>query len=295
MRFLLLIIALFAAAPGYAWNAAGHRLAAVIAWQTMAPATQTFVAEGLAHHPDYPHWREKAGSQDFALVFAEAATWPDSIRSDPRYYDERRQRPSPPITGLPDHARHTDWHFSNPPSNGRRAQGQLDRQIERLDELLRSTGDPAEIAWALPWLAHLISDLHQPLHVSPRDDRGGNTVEIEDPFNPRQPFVNLHSWWDQLPGSSSLRGKRLLRAVAQLRHEYTPPEVTPMDNWLTESRALVDACYPTIAGSVLPIIDAPFRQQAQTTAQRRVAESGYRLGQLLDAISAARVSRETAP
>lgn len=294
MRFLFLIIPLLLSLSAHAWNAAGHRLTAVIAWQSMQPTTRDFVSQALTRHPDHPRWQEKAGANDRMLIFAEAATWPDSIRNDPRFYDEQRQAQPPTIAGLFDHARHADWHYSNPPAQGKAARGELDRQITQLSERLRSTDDPEQITWALPWLTHLVSDLHQPLHTSPRKDRGGNAVEIEDPFNPRQPFVNLHAWWDQLPGKSSLRGKRLHQEAAQLIAAHPSPEPSPVDLWLADSRALVDACYPTTAGSVLPIVDPDFFKQSLATTRRQIALSGYRLAGLLDAIHAERgVPHET--
>ena len=68
---------------------------------------------------------------------------------------------------------------------------------------------PVMQADALPWLLHLVADIHQPLHVGLDGDEGGNKVEIENPFNKRLPFTNVHTYWDDLPGPPWLRGKRL--------------------------------------------------------------------------------------
>src|SRR5689334_15095762 len=105
MRRLLLLLAI-ALPPSLAqaWNAAGHRLIAVIAAQQLTPAGRAFVADTLGQHPDVARWRQKAeagtGTDDEAALLAEAATWPDDIRNDPRFYDERREAPTPLLPGL---------------------------------------------------------------------------------------------------------------------------------------------------------------------------------------------------
>ena len=90
------VLALIVSLPAQAWNAAGYRLTAMIAWPLMNAETQAFVMRQLEGHPDAPRWREKAGSQQPAERFAEAATWADDIRADPRYYDETRDTSAPP-------------------------------------------------------------------------------------------------------------------------------------------------------------------------------------------------------
>ena len=45
---------------------------------------------------------------------------------------------------------------------------------------------------ALRFIAHLIGDIHQPLHAKFAEDRGGNSIDIR--FNGRK--ENLHSPWD---------------------------------------------------------------------------------------------------
>jgi hypothetical protein len=95
-------------------------------------------------------------------------------------------------------------------------EGELDQQIERLSQLLRSTRKNEQITYALPWLLHLVADIHQPLHVGREGDAGGNEVEIENPFNKRLPFSSLHTYWDDLPGPPWLRGKRLEKNTNRL-------------------------------------------------------------------------------
>jgi hypothetical protein len=45
---------------------------------------------------------------------------------------------------------------------------------------------------ALRFVAHLVGDIHQPLHAGFAEDRGGNSIDVR--FNGRK--ENLHSLWD---------------------------------------------------------------------------------------------------
>ena len=293
---LILLFCLFCSPSALAWNGLGHRLTALIAWQEMSPATRQFVSDGLAQHPDYLRWVEKSGTGEPMLVFAEASTWPDSIRHDPRFYDERHASP-PEIAGLPgfpdfpDTARHRDWHYADMERDGQRGDGELDRQIGELSQILRSTAKTGEIAWALPWLTHLVGDIHQPMHVGYSDDIGGNKVLIENPFAGKNPFVKLHAYWDNLPGTSGQRGKKLRKRAGELLAENPPGKVGDVALWLRESRALLAHAYPKTAGSVTPIVDAAFQQFAQTQADQRITAAGRRLGHLLESIQRSRASR----
>lgn len=294
MRHILIALLFFAVpAPASAWNAAGHRLVAVIAWQQLSQPAREAISAALSHHPDYGRWVEKSRSRRDVDIFAEASTWPDDIRNDPRFYDEDREPATPALPGLRDTARHKHWHYVDLDAGGQAKSGEADRQIERLERILRSTGKKAEISNALPWLAHLVADIHQPLHVGRHGDEGGNQVEIENPFNKHLPFTSLHVYWDDLPGPPWLRGKRLGQNAQRLMENHSPPAQGNVVLWRTESHRLLAEAYPTASGSLLPIVSEDFRQRSRNITDRRIAEAGYRLGRLLDDIFSQRVSRET--
>ena len=203
-----------------------------------------------------PAGLNKARTSDPAGIFAEASTWPDDIRNDPRFHDEVRDDATPPLPGFPDSARHKNWHYVDLNELGQAKKGEVDRQIERLGRLLhpmarghaegsdkapsqkdgqqswrvaadshgaRSTRKNDEISYALPWLMHLVADIHQPLHVGHAADDGGNTIEIENPFNKRLPFSSLHTYWDDLPGPPWLRGQRLEKHVQRPDRRLSRP------------------------------------------------------------------------
>jgi len=291
--YLVALLFLLLPPPAAAWNAAGHRLVAAIAWQQLSPSTRDVVAQALGRHPDHEHWVARARSAEPGAIFVEAATWPDDIRGDPRFHDEREGAPARPLSGFPDSARHKDWHYVDIDHHGRPVRGEVDRQIERLGRLLRSTRKKDEISHAIPWLVHLVADIHQPLHAGRADDEGGTGVEIENPFNKRLPFSSLHTYWDDLPGPPWLRGRRLEDKARRLTAEHPAPRQGSVALWRDESHRLLAAAYPDAVGSLLPIVTEDFNQRAHAIAERRIVDAGYRLGRLLEASISARVSRET--
>ncbi len=277
---LLLVLLLLLPLPAEAWNAAGHRLVAALAWQEMQPQTRERVSALLRQHPDHARWlkRQQEPHDPAYGVFQEASTWPDEIRSDPRFHDAD-EPPTPLLPGFPNMLRQTHWHYRDEP--GVRSEGEIDTRLEWLARELAS-GRAAGQVHALPWLLHLVADLHQPLHTGGRGDRGGNDFEIENPFNPKKPFMSLHAYWDDLPGPPWLRGKYLdepLRRLAAL--ERAPQGDVAL--WLEESREwLARQVYPDTPGTLLPLVTPEFHRRAQAIADARLAAAGRRLGRWLD-------------
>ncbi|NJD23775.1 MAG: S1/P1 nuclease [Betaproteobacteria bacterium] len=293
LRFALLILLAATCGPAAAWNAAGHRLAAWIAWQQLDEPARQKAAEILATHPDHARWSARGRADDAAAIFAEAATWPDDIRGDPRFEDDRGTLAGAPLPGFPDRKRHASWHYVDLDAQGRVRAGEIDIRIPELADAIRRAATPAAAAYALPWLLHLVADIHQPLHVGRFGDEGGNAVTVENPFNPRQPFPTLHTYWDDLPGPPWLRGRRLEAAGKDLLSRYPPPVRGDVAAWRTESHALLASAYPQELGSLLPIIGEHFHERALDIARRRVAAAGHRLGWLLADLLAPGVPRET--
>jgi len=58
-------------------------------------------------------------------------------------------------------------------------------------EVLRTSNDDAAKLASLKFLGHWIGDIHQPLHVSFADDRGGNFIRESGPC-----VDSLHTVWD---------------------------------------------------------------------------------------------------
>jgi hypothetical protein len=298
-RGLLCLALMLGVGPALAWNAAGHRLVAGIAWNYLDASSRSRVAQLLRQHPDHPRWLSKAGDDEADRVaFTEASTWPDEIRKDARFYSAGIDAPTPGVDGFPDMERHRNWHYLNRPLDPSRSlspggegnAGLLDQQLTALaDTLASSTAAPAARAYALPWLIHLVGDAHQPLHTSIRLDaqgkwdRLGNGVTVINAFNPRKKSSTLHAFWDDLPGPPWLRGERLdaaSQALAAL-HLQAPPHPSTPAQWLEESWELARSkAYPPGDEKVATISEA-FYTSAKAIADHRVALAGYRLADLL--------------
>ena len=293
LRCLRLLLLLVVSLPAAAWNAAGHRISAMVAWQTLDGETRAAIAEVLRQHPDFESWQAHANGADPDLTaFVEASTWPDDIRRDRRFYTAGVDEPTATEPGFPDMERHLHWHYLDRPLNpGARvwpSPGIIDRQLAAL---ARIVGDPqgkiSARAYALPWLIHLVGDAHQPLHTASRyalngqSDNGGNQTTIINPFA-AHPSMTLHRYWDDLPGPPWLRGSRLESAVDTLTSLYPRPASagTP-EQWIDESwRIARQHAYP-LDGSAVPTISERFHESALAIARSRVTLAGYRLADIL--------------
>lgn len=106
-------------------------------------------------------------------------------------------------------------------------------------QVLKSPDAPRnETRIALRFVAHLVGDIHQPLHAGFAEDRGGNSVNVR--FNGRK--ENLHSLWDTAlvkleEGTPAEIAARIQAAVTsddvQQWQQGTPAE------WALESLAIV--------------------------------------------------------
>ncbi len=94
---------------------------------------------------------------------------------------------------------------------------------------------------ALAFYVHFIGDIHQPLHVGKRDDRGGNSIGVSWFKKPS----NLHKVWDEsLIGSLNLNFTELStflnRMTEEEKKQYS--ESTHLD-WAKESKAIRSKVY----------------------------------------------------
>ena len=278
--------------PASAWNSAGHRLIAAIAWEQIDESTRPAVIRILQAHPDYLLWI--ANAKDDAperAAFIEAATWPDNIRQDSRFYTPNEEEPTPLLPGFPDMQRHRDWHYVNlslDRPNQPAISGQFDKQLAALSKTLASpTSSLVERSYALPWLIHLVGDAHQPLHASTRRDPANPQSDlaialiVSNPFNPRKSTTTLHAYWDDLPGPPWLRGTWLNKASKALLVRHPKPAPSTPAQWLQESWQIAkDSAYPPETETP-PTISEAFYESSREIADRRITEAGYRLGELL--------------
>lgn len=266
-----------------AWNGAGHRLVAYLAWTRLSPQSQQQCAQLLRHHPDYARWAESVGqgTQRSAMIFSEASTWADEIRRDGRFHGTGEAE-TPPLLGFPDMLRHTHWHYADTSSS---EEEHLYTALPRLYGMLADTHrSPHARAYALVWLIHLLGDAHQPLHNGFRNDRGGNEFEVIVFGREKNRTMNLHSFWDELPGPTDLRGIRLIRtAEALVNGKKMPLEARPdFLRWQAENlRLSYQFSYPdsTVAPAVL---STRFIERAQQITRKQLQVAGGRLALVIE-------------
>jgi hypothetical protein len=214
------------AGPAHAWNGVGHRAVAGVAYEKLTPQARARVDEMLRRFPDHELLVRESGAPLDArararAVFMMAAYWADMIKGDPRYYNEARRNevPTPTLPGFPDMKRRQNWHYINIPItfDGTPVRPTpVPNVLTQLRVIFDRIGSPfvgrkrlaaeEDEVYLLPWLLHLVGDVHQPLHCATRfvkgqndpegrpwSDLGGNTVFVVG-------AANLHALWDDALG-----------------------------------------------------------------------------------------------
>ena len=301
------IAVLFLAAPASAWNATGHRAIAAIAYARLTPAARAKVDEFLKNHPDYGMFLTGAPADPEGrarAAFLAAAVWPDMIKGDPRFYDDLRKdaQPTPLLPGFPDMARHMNWHYYDVPYSADGTppkEAGVPNALSEIRRLMRETGDsslratPAgatQLSYDLPWIEHIIGDLHQPLHCvsrflrsQPNGDAGGNFVFVS-------PGENLHAFWDDLAGadSSDVYIMRYASEAVAAHPAAGDLEQNPQV-WINEGFEIAKTdvyAFGLDTGSrEAPIrLSERYQESAKIIAQARIALAGYRLAAVLNAL-----------
>ena len=192
MRALVFLAALqcavFDAPSAFAWGDIGHRVICQIAYEELKPEIKARVDALVAIDPKF-------------RSFAHGCTWPDVFP---------RQRPPEHYVDLPRSAKGIEVAHPCPVA---------DRCV--ISAILNDTRDLAlsldvsDQLRLLKSLGHWVGDVHQPLHVSFDDDRGGNLVAITGPCK-----ANLHATWDNCIIEKKL-GVDYADIAAKLRAEIT--------------------------------------------------------------------------
>lgn len=253
-RAQMVLFALLLAAPtaAFAWGANGHRIVGRIAEN---------------------HLTDEAARAIECLIgpesLAQVSTWADEIRSDP---DWKKADP---------------WHFisiddsETLETTERDPDGDVLEAMQRLEAVLRDPqAAPRAKREALKFLVHFIGDVHQPLHVGRRADRGGNRVEVMW-FDEK---ANLHSVWDtQLIENEKLS----FSEFAQFIDHPTLEEIKAWQgaayaDWVRESKDLRVRVYRVGEGK----LGFLYAYESMPVIKRRLLQAGVRLAGLLNSVFA---------
>lgn len=218
-------------------------MVALIAEKHLNAHARAMVAEILNANPIGPDLPRFCGDSGLD-AFADSSTWAD---------DERSIRPDT-----------AGWHFFDIPRgapNGDIAQycppssGCVTSAIANQLTVLRNPGAsvPAR-ADALRYIIHFIGDLHQPLHATTNDDRGGNCVPVAffgytpEETNPVKEDYrpNLHGIWDTDIIEHFAQGRTAQQIADELESKFKAQilswESEPLDlvSWAWESHQVAE-------------------------------------------------------
>lgn len=308
MGRLLLAAAVMAglapAAP--AWSKAGHMVTGAIAYAVLKadhPAALARVVAVLKAHPQYEKlWRKQVetlrqadpGADPDEYLLMLAARWADDIRGDKafdrpawHYINYPYQPPGQPATVTP-----------RPPDPAANIVTAFQLNLAAVK------AGPEDVDRAVPvcWLAHLVGDVHMPLHAVslfreafPDGDRGGTRFWVR--VTPQGKPINLHYFWDGLiTNSERYADARNVATELRLRKVFARDKLTELadpafENWakvesveLARTAVYRDGKLPggatEFTAAALP---ADYPTAVKPVAERRAVLAGYRLAAVLAA------------
>jgi hypothetical protein len=255
----LIYITLLIAAPtaALAWGSEGHRIVAEIAEQHLDPVAAKQVRDLLAI--------------ENATTLADVANWPDQIR---------RQRPET-----------ASWHFVDVPISAPGYDATRDCAggncvVAKIDqftaELRNGSAPPQQRLEALKFVVHFVGDLHQPLHASDNDDRGGTEIRVT--FEGHR--TNLDAVWDSGILAPAVQGDERAYALRLVR-DITPEKITAWQagstvDWANQSHAVaVGAIYGRLPHDT-GMLPAAYENVALPIANEQLERAGVRLAFVLN-------------
>ncbi len=249
-------------APAQAWGPLGHRVVAELAQQHLSPAAEAEVERLLA--PEH------------TKLLADIANWPDQMQDDPAMKSLWKQTRSQHYINFRGGSS-CDYVPPRDCRDGRCVVGGLQHYVAVLGD--RSQPDSVR-RQALKFVVHFVGDIHQPLHAGYRDDKGGNTYQVQ--FDGKG--MNLHRVWDSsMLYTRHLDWQQYAQRLDSIGPIKLPPPIAPLDNpyaqWAEES------CRITAEQDFYPTnhqITPAYVRTWLPLADRRLREAGRRLAQVLN-------------
>lgn len=258
MNFRILTLAFFLSLGYFGtskeiiWGQTGHRTVGKIASKHLTSKTKRKI-------------RKLLKGQSLAFV----STFADEIKSDKKY------------------GKFYTWHFINMPLDSNYEQsekhpdGDLVTGINTCIEVIKDKNSSREDkAFYLKMLVHFIGDLHQPLHIGQKEDRGGNRISVK--WFGRK--TNLHSVWDtkMLDGFKMSYIELAANADDLSRNQIKALQEGTVIDWVNETHKLTKKIY----ASAKKDEDLRYRYSYDhlTTARTQLQKAGIRLVKVLNDI-----------
>ena len=257
MRSLLIVVfvVLFSSVSLTAsedWGKTGHRTMGEIAAKHLSKRAAKKISALL-------------GGESLAFV----STYADEIRSDDAY---RKYGP---------------WHYVNFPFGGRyentpkNKKGDIIVGIQNaIDVLKDANSSQKEKEFYLRMLVHFIGDLHMPLHVGIKEDKGGNSFKVK--WFGKQ--TNLHSVWDTkiIEGYGMSFTELTSNVDALSKKEIQTIQSGAVTDWMYESRALCEDVYANT--SVGDNLGYKYMYRYVNVSRKQLQKAGLRLASILNEI-----------
>ncbi len=257
-KFLLPLFAFVLSAALLSWGVTGHRAVGKIATDHLTAEAKSAVHDLIGD-----------------TTLSSISTWPDEVRSQPAYHQT------------------ASWHFINLPLGLSYADFELKVKgmtqdnvytaLRRQEQILGSTSSTrAEKVEALKYIVHFVGDLHQPMHVSREEDKGGNTIQLNYDGN----GTNLHALWD-----SKLIDRQGLtyEQMASTYDHATPAQIKqwqsePLLQWIWESYQASSKLYAEVDAMKSRAIGDQYYQDHIGIVADRIEKAGIRLAGVLNTI-----------
>ncbi len=234
------------------WGKTGHRVVGAIAEQYLDKDTKKQINFLLGH-------------QSLALT----ATYADEIKFD-HSYDQFKP-----------------WHYLNMPLDStyeaadKNPEGDLFTGINYCKQVL--TDDKAsqtDKTFYLKMLIHLIGDLHQPMHLGLKEDRGGNDLEVK--WSNRD--TNMHSVWDsKMIDSYDMSYSELSdNAFFLSKAEIEDLQKGDILDWIAETHKLTNDVYQNVKEG--DHLKSEYSFKYLDVARLQMQKAGIRLAKVLNDI-----------
>jgi hypothetical protein len=245
-----LAVLLAISVSSFAWGPTGHRATGHIANKYLGKNARKALDRILK-------------GQSLAI----ASTWMDEVRSDSTY----------------DYL--TDWHWVTIPEGQtydqtiKNPKGDIIQTLERIITELKSKKlSEEEQAQRIRILIHLVGDIHQPLHVGAKNDKGGNDVKVMW----FRTDSNLHRVWDSdIIDDSKLSYTELGESLDKpTEAELKAWQQASVREWATESQSYHKQVYDYGNGK----LGYRYAYLYYPTVKKRLLQAGVRLAGILNQI-----------
>ena len=308
LTYIIVTILLGSSQLVFGWNKPGHMVTGAIAYQVLQQIDPMQLKNAVAllkQHPDYPKWKRQMDAEfveakdEGLFLFMHAARWPDDIRGTSLHCELC-------------HYINYPYSQDGTPTSPEQPTNVESALAENLAKLT-SQGTVQSKAQAFCWVAHLVGDIHQPLHSTaffsqqfPQGDRGGTRYYIRPTAGAKT--IHLHHYWDALvtgDDRSADEFANVKERANSLLGAYQRSNLTELSErnpheWAkTESFNLaVNEAYrkgKVKAGSASngQVLPDDYEEKVTPIAERRAVLAGYRLAEIIKAnVPATRIRPE---